>query len=598
MTTRTTPTTLGNLEFSDIKTSLTDYLKNQSVFSGYNFEGSALQTIIDLLAYNTFYYAYYANMINAEAFLDSAQKEDSIISLCKPLGYTVPSSTASKALIQVGSMTTTTSIPSGTLFITANSQGKNYNFYNLEDVGVSDGSTEPFYIYEANKYVEFDGLPTFNYTSQKIVIAEENVDLSTVRVTITESNGAGGSITQIWTPVGNIGYTSRVDENIYFIERTSTGFAILFGSTNSVGRSIDSNIEKILIRYLKTSGEEANMLSLFRAPTIPDGVVLLNQESFGGRLALDLDQVRFLAPKWFAAQERAVTVNDYKALLLQSGFFNSENEFNVFGGQDLTPAKYGRVFVSSTLDPLNGNDSLKITQIINFLKERSVVTILPEYVVNSTINLYTDFKFSLGAGTPNTASSRNEVLSLVKSIFDTNYTVSGNYNITFSASDFIATLQENANPKINTLVISPDNFTIYLNEDLVGGKDYLFNLQNELELNTSTYTDITELFESPYVTNSEYTSRKAVLRMFAGTNSAKNTKINLRLFARDPNTGVENEISGDFGYFIANKGVIYINSGVITSGTTANLNVNFARSSFTIGLNNLVSFRYNTVTLI
>ena len=79
-----TPTNLGSLEFSQIKTNLTDFLRSQSEFSGYNFEGSALQTIIDLLAYNTFYYAYYANMVNAEAFLDSAQKEDSIISLCKP----------------------------------------------------------------------------------------------------------------------------------------------------------------------------------------------------------------------------------------------------------------------------------------------------------------------------------------------------------------------------------------------------------------------------------------------------------------------------------------------------------------------------------
>ena len=87
MASKTTPTTLGSLEFSQIKKSLTSYLSNQTLFSGYNFEGSALQTIIDLLAYNTYYYAYYANMINAEAFLDSAQKEDSIISLCNLLIY-------------------------------------------------------------------------------------------------------------------------------------------------------------------------------------------------------------------------------------------------------------------------------------------------------------------------------------------------------------------------------------------------------------------------------------------------------------------------------------------------------------------------------
>lgn len=597
-TNRTTPTTLGSLEFSEIKTNLTEYLKNQSVFSGYNFEGSAIQTIIDLLAYNTFYYAYYANMINAEAFLDSAQKEDSIISLCKPLGYTVPSSTSSKALIQMTSMTTTTGISAGTRFVTANSIGNNYSFYNLEDVGVSEGLTEPFYIYEASRYVQFDALPTFNFTTQKIVIAEENVDLSTVKVTITESNGAGGTITQTWTPVGNIGYTARVDENIYFIERTSTGFAILFGSPNSVGRSIDDAIENIIVRYLKTNGEAANGLSIFTAPSIPDGVLFLNKESSGGKLAIDLDLVRFLAPKWFAAQERAVTVNDYKALLLQSGLFTSESEFNVFGGQDLTPAKYGRVFVAASLDPLDSNDAVKITQIINFLKERSVVTVLPEYIVNSTLSVYTDFRFRLGSGTVNNPTNRNTVLSLVKSIFDTNYAITSSYNAAFSASEFIQTLRNNTNTDINSLVISPDDFNIYISETLNSNQDYLYNLQNELYLNAGSYLDITDLFDSSLVENSEYSNRKAVLKMYVASNSGKNNKVNLKLFARDPDTGAEDELSGDFGYFIINKGVLYIPSGVIKSGTTATLNLSFARSSFSIGLNNLVSFNYNTVNII
>ena len=101
MATRNTPTILGNLEYADIKTSLTEYLRNQSVFAGYNFEGSAIQKLISLLAYNTFYYAYYANMVNAEAFLDSAKLEESVISLTKPLGYTVPGRKSATANITV-----------------------------------------------------------------------------------------------------------------------------------------------------------------------------------------------------------------------------------------------------------------------------------------------------------------------------------------------------------------------------------------------------------------------------------------------------------------------------------------------------------------
>ena len=119
-----TPTTLGNLEFTDIKQSLTYYLQNQAIFAGYNFQGSALQTIIDLLAYNTYHYAYYSNIINAEAFLDSAQRESSVISLVKPLGYTVPAKTAAIATVNVAGLgTSIATIPAGTQFIAKNSDG-------------------------------------------------------------------------------------------------------------------------------------------------------------------------------------------------------------------------------------------------------------------------------------------------------------------------------------------------------------------------------------------------------------------------------------------------------------------------------------------
>lgn len=601
MAIKNTPTTLGSLEFSQIKQNLIDYMKNQSVFSGYNFEGSAIQSIIDLLAYNTFYYAYYANMINAEAFLDSAQKEDSIISLCKPLGYTVPSRTAAVARIFTGGLTNSTIIPAGTKFTAATSDGINYGFYNLEDIGLSEGNspTDGFDVYQANNYVNFNALPTFDFTNQKISIVADGFDLNSIKVTITETISETVVVTNVWTQVGNVGYTARVDENIYFVERTSTGFAILFGGINSVGRTIDDKIVSIQIRYITTDGSDANGLPLFTSGAINGQVpaIQLISESKNGKKTINFDTVRFLAPKWFAAQERAVTVNDYKALLLQSGLFESETDFNVFGGQDLTPPKYGRVFVSSNLDPLDSGDDLRITTIINFLKERSVITVLPEYTTNITLNLYTNFNFRLGPGTPNTTAKKNSILASVKAIFDSNFKINKSYNAFFSASDFIQTLRDNTNPEISSLVIYPENFDIYLSEKIVGDKDYLYNLQNEFYLNAATYLDITDPFESNLLTG-EYVGRKGILRMYVPTNSAKNNKVNLKLFARDTNTGEENEIQGDFGYFIANKGVLYIPAGIIKQGTDTTLNLTFARSTFSIGLNNLISFNYNSVTII
>ena len=582
-----TPTTLGSLEFSEIKKNLTSYLKNQSVFSGYNFEGSALQSVIDLLAYNTFYYAYYANMINAEAFLDSAQKEDSIISLCKPLGYTVPARTSSRASILVSGLSGVNTIASGTVFRVSDSNGTSYNFYTLEDIPVVDGLASAFNVYEGINYISFDALANFDYENQKIAIAATTVDLDTVQVTTTDELG----VVQVWSKVGNIGYTSRINENIYFIERTSTGFAILFGSVNSVGKSIDSTIEKLNVRYLTCNGSAPNSLSAFSSPTL-NGVVQAVSQSFGGKSNPDLDEVRFIAPKWFAAQERAVTVNDYKALLLQSGYFDSDQQFNVFGGQDLIPPKYGRVFISANLQVGNEGDDEKIRDIMSFLKERSVITIFPEYVITEALNVYTDFFFGLGPNTTNDAKTRTSLLGSIKSLFKANYSVTGKFNVSFSASDFISLLRGNSSTDISNIIISPDNFTNYVRETLVADKEYLFNLGNELYLQPFFPVNITE----PFDTELNADGIKSVLRMSVSSNSSKNNKTNLQLYHINQTTGEETFVPGDYGYFIANQGVISINKGLIS--TTAIMNVVFAKKSFNIKFNNLVTFDYNTVAIV
>lgn len=588
-----TPTNLGSLEFSQIKTNLTDFLRNQSEFSGYNFEGSAIQTIIDLLAYNTFYYAYYANMINAEAFLDSAQKEDSIISLCKPLGYTVPSKTSAKSLITLSGGGTVPGITAGTLFSTNDENGVAYNFYNLEYVPLVDGVSEPFYVYEASTYVNFDAIPTFDYTNQKVSLSVQDFDLSTIKVTVSEQIDELTEYTSDWVKLDNIGYVSQIDDNIYFVERTSSGFAILFGSTNSLGRTIDDTINKIQIRYLKTSGSAANNLSLFTCPQITNSIITTTTASYGGKDKPDLNSVRFAAPKYFASQERAVTVNDYKALLIESGYFSDDTEFNVFGGQDLTPARFGRVFVT-TNNPLNDAD---IDQFINFLKERSIITVLPEYVVSNSLNLFVDFKFSLGSSTQNIASNRLLASQLTRSIFNNTYAKTKKYNVTFSASDFISDLNSNSNLMIKTLVTNPDNFTIYVYESLTSGKDYVFNLGNELDLPLSTPTAITEEFDCELDgVNTSTTGKKALLKMYATTLSTKNSQQYLQLWSVDTD-GTEQQVSGtSYGSFIAYKGVITIPNGIISSD--AILNVKFKNKSVNIGLNNLATLSVNNITVV
>lgn len=587
-----TPTTLGNLEFSQIKASLTDYLRNQSTFSGYNFEGSALQTLIDLMAYNTFYYAYYANMINAEAFLDSAQKEDSIISLCKPLGYSVPARTAAKAIVTVNG-SSAVGITAGTLFSTKDANGVAYNFYNLEYVPLTNGNSEQFPIYEASQYVEFDAIPTFDYDSQKIVISSDDFDLETIKVTVTEQIDELTELTTDWTRQQNVGYVAQTNDKIYFIERTSTGFAILFGGNNSLGQTIDTTVSRLLVRYLRTSGTLGNNLSIFTCPALASSSVLTVSGSQGGKDKPNLDSIRFVAPKYFSSQERAVTVNDYKALLIEAGYFADDTEFSVFGGQDITPSRFGRVFVTTN----NQLSDATINEMINFLKERSIVTVLPEYVSSNTLSVAVDLFYSLGASVQNNATNRLLSTQLIRAVFNDNYAANRKYNVSFSSSDFISTLQSSTNNIVKSIVISPDNFKIYATEQMVPGVDYTFNLNNELALQLASPTAITEQFNSELTgIQSSTTGKKAVLKMYATTLASKNSELKLQLWAINTD-GTETQISGSsFGSFNANKGVIKIPKGIINSQT--NLKAEFKNKSVSIGLNNLVTLSVNNITVV
>ena len=601
MASQKTPKTLGGLEFSEIKKSLNDYLKSQDIFTGYNFEGSAIQTVIDMLAYNTFYYAYYANMINAEAFLDSAQKEDSVISLCKPLGYFVPSRKCPRALIQIGGSTnTSTGITAGTVFTSKDENGIPYNFYTIDDIIVSEsGVTDPFYIYEATRYVEFDALPNFDLDEQVISIVDTNFDIDTLKVTITELlPDLSEDEPREWKRVTNVGYVSQINEKIYFVERTSTGFVIRFGLKNSLGQTINESVSKINIRYLTTNGSEANDLIIFENVALNGNVgVQTITQSKDGFSNPNLNDVRFLAPKWFASQERAVTVNDYKALLVEAGYFTNDTEFNVFGGQDLSPPKYGRVFITSNID----FTEQKILEFISYVKDKSIITVLPEYVTPNNIGLFLDFSFRLGSSVPNTSENKAKARILLKTLFDNNYSITNSFNLNFSSYEFIDFIknQTGVNDQqlqqlLDSIILNTEDFKLYIKQSMSSGKEYSFNFGNELYAPIQQYTDLTDPFD--YYADSTDVGRKVVIRVFPISLSSKNNKLPLQLWAIDNDTAEETRITGEFGYSVISKGSIVIRNNVIKN--TALLNTEFKNKAITLGLNNLITFKTNNITVL
>ena len=370
-----TPPNLTKLNFDEIKSSLTDFLKNQTVFSGFNFEGTVIQTVIDLLAYNTYYYAFYSNMIANEAFLDTARRPTSIISLLKPLGYTVPGKRSASAKIKIYTQNPalqSQDIPRYRQFIVSTSDGNYFTFYNINPISLIQGIGEDITVVEAKRIViEQDITTQIDLTKQKFLINDSDVDLSTIRIEVKPQNAIE------WEEWINVNFFPNNDSNIFFIDRLDDTFVIDFGKNNNLGRSIKST-DQVRISYLITSGTAANDLFNWTDPVFQ---IIDAQTTSGGSDGPDLNLIKFLAPKVFSAQERAVTSSDYAALLLKSGYITNLNEIAIYGGDEMIPPKYGRVFISFSGGI--GNPA----QIIEFLREKNMITVIPEYIIPQTLDV-------------------------------------------------------------------------------------------------------------------------------------------------------------------------------------------------------------------
>jgi hypothetical protein len=545
----TTPTNiLGKLDFEDIKESLINYLKSQSIIKDYNFEGSAIRTLIDLMAYNTFYYAYYMNMVSSEMFLDSAQRIDSIISLTKPLGYTVSGRRSSRARILITGINRAdlTEIPEYQTFYGIDSDGIQYTFVNLDPFIVQDSDSE-VEITEGQLVVDSSAVTSIDLRNQKYFILNENVDLSTIQVKVNN---------EIWKLVGNIGSNFEVNDNIYFIERLSTGgYVVQFGIGNSLGTEISQD-DDVVIRYMVSSGSVANNIFQFtdsasntyrEAPegNIDIGVSCENcNESSGGLDEPNINLIKFLAPKWFASQGRAVTKGDYLGLLLESNYINDQNDVAIFGGDEVFPPKYGRLFVSVV------NNNVDAISIINYLRENSVVTVLPEYVTPKYVNFVVDFSFIYTKQAPSELDKRIATRNVKTAI--QNKLVLNKFNSTFDPY----TISQDLNESLTNVVLNGNTFKISLRQDVLpdftGGGEISLNIGNPFSFPSLGQTSITTPFQFK---SDDGTTRNIVLKVITTPTTSFNKPIKLRAFDANTNREIQNI---DFGSIQINTGTVYI----------------------------------------
>jgi hypothetical protein len=375
---------LTQLDFNEYKASLKTYLTEQDEFKDYDFDGSNLSVLLDVLAYNTYQNAFYLNMVSNEMFLDSAKLRDSVISHAKELNYLPRSFTSSKADIRLTITPTDANknsivMPKGTAFI---SRVDDYSFtftttQNLVLTNKVNGSfvSDVITIYEGNYLSDTYAV---NYNNPLVFkINNKNVDISSVAVTVLEDNG---SVNIEYSRATSLfGYDEN--SNVFFLQPgIGDLYEVVFGD-GVVGRKPKNN-SIIIIEYRVSNGELPNGAFRFinsgRIDNEANVVITTMKSAADGSVAEDLKSIKFNAPRAFTTQERAITAEDYKNLLKAN--FPEINAVTAFGGEDATPPQYGRIFVSVDLNDVDGLPKIKEDEYKRFLRSRSSVAMEPLFI--------------------------------------------------------------------------------------------------------------------------------------------------------------------------------------------------------------------------
>jgi hypothetical protein len=554
---------LTELDFEQIRTSLRTYLQKQDTVKDLNFEGSAVNFLLDLLAYNTLYYAHYANMISGECFLDSAQLEKSIISLVKPLGYVVPTKTSARTRIQLKNVSDPNilTIPYTVSIRGKTPEGVDYQFWNIDSIpSIDSTTTEYFSVYEGS-YVSLSyGGDGFDFPDQKILIADLNIDIQTLRVSVSRQ----GADFVYWKFLDTYGGSFVSDSsNLYTIERTPSGFVVKFQTTSSSTANLVGG-DIVNLEYLSSNGSNANGTSVF-TPIFPiSSTVVNNLPSFGGLDAPDLDEAKRIAPLVFSAQQRLVTKSDYYGFLAQLGY---STDVNVWGGEDNSPPMYGRVLFSIA-NIGAGNNSL-INNVISLIKERSIITVLPEYVSPRAVGLA--FTLNVQFNKDTVVSDPVTTVELIKSKLNEAYPRGGyNNSLTKIAIKDIVTsfsgfsLNENLPNDLKLFVlVSPSTNVATL------------NFKNRIIQGTST-NDVglglfSSEFTSPYYNQGLVSIRDKPI-IFTNTTGTPPQIGKLKLYTKDAD-GIFNvdlnAIVGDINY---KTGVVTISPNIASNVFTVYVN--------------------------
>jgi hypothetical protein len=403
----------AELDFDTLKSDFVKFLRTQNQFKDYDFEGSNMATVIDLLTYNTFINAFYLNQVGTESFLDTAQLKESVVSHAKELNFLPRSRNSSRARVNLSS---TGNVTDGTKTInkfttfTTTLGANTLTFSTDKDVTAVNDGTGTFIannvaIFEGDVVTEF-----FDVTSSntKLVIASANVDIDSLDVVV--QNSTTDLSNTIYQRAENL-FELTPTSPVFFVQGFGTDkYEIEFGNDVTGKRLSVGNI--VRVRYRDTLGEEGNNAKTFTSTDVTITTTTVANSSLGAERE-SVDSIRFNAPRVFSTQDRAVTVEDYKSLIKNK--FPTIQTLNVVGGENLDPPRFGKVVVIPK--PFNStvaSQSLK-DSIVDFLKTKAsisteVITADPKFIV---LDISSDVRYNSTQTTRSLDEIKTEVTNKI-----------------------------------------------------------------------------------------------------------------------------------------------------------------------------------------
>ncbi len=495
---------LVNLDFDTLKAQLKTYLNGQAQFSDYDFDGSNMSVLLDILTYNTHLNVFYLNMVASEMFLDSAQLRNSVISIAKSLNYTPRSAKSARARLNLQfpqSGLTVFTIPKGTRFSGKNSVGT-FQFVTIESLVLYPSAGK----FTANDVTVYEGTQTtdafiMNYAveNQRFILSNASIDTDSIEVSVTESNAVVPTTYSKANSLIGLDSTSKS----YFVQASEDQtYEIVFGDGTFGSRPTDSST--IAITYRVTAGPNGNKATNF---SLSDNLGAVNgygssitptitvvETGYSGAEAETIEEIRYRAPRAYQTQDRAITINDFKTLITQE--FQTVKSVYVYGGEQVTDyPKYGTVYIVPTTFTGNLLSDVEKIDIEQYLKVRTALGVTPKVIDPNYlyVNVYTTVKYEANI-TNLSASDIESAVKVAIQNFNTNQLSEFNSELSLSR------LETAINDADTSIVTNQTELTLRkLYQPELNKKSYpLFEFRNSIvpgSITTSKFTSVGRIYQ-------------------------------------------------------------------------------------------------------